>query len=172
MSGKPLSPPHPTATLFNTLTTLSKPPTNAFIMPKALTKVIYKPDHTSLSEYTVIVNPEEVERGRNVNALYECEQKTQLTLSFHSSIPLVDVLDSFVVLHSNQGRSGTLTKPSKQQLETDFGTSDENEVVRKILEKGKDQASDAIGTATGISTNLSRGRGSVELNRGGNGGRV
>jgi hypothetical protein len=30
------------------------------IMTKSLTKVIYKPDHTSTSEYTVIVNPEEV----------------------------------------------------------------------------------------------------------------
>lgn len=31
-------------------------------MTKALTKVIYRPDHQSISEYTVIVNPEEVRR--------------------------------------------------------------------------------------------------------------
>lgn len=39
-----------------------------------------------------------------------------------------------------------LGQASKQQLENEFGTSKDVDVVLKILEKGKDQPSDAIGT--------------------------
>ncbi|KAG5648837.1 hypothetical protein DXG03_000186 [Asterophora parasitica] len=120
-------------------------------MPKSLTKVIYKPDHTSNSEYTVIVNPEEFKK-----------------LCFtDTSIPLAEVVDSFTIFHSTQGRQGYLGQPSKQQLDTDFGTSNDTDVVKIILEKGKDQAADSIGLGTGTEKNLARGGGSVDLNRGG-----
>ncbi|KAG6832163.1 hypothetical protein H0H92_004894 [Tricholoma furcatifolium] len=100
-------------------------------MPKALTKVIYKPDHTSNNEYTVVVNPEEYKKWKA------------------------------------GGRQGFLGQPSKQLLDTDFGTNNDMDVVTAILEKGKDQASDSVGATSSVSTNLSRGnRGSVEVRSG------
>ncbi|KAF9464854.1 DUF1960-domain-containing protein [Collybia nuda] len=116
-------------------------------MTKALTKVIYKPDHTSTSEYTVIVNPEEFKKWKDGD----------------TSIPLSEVVDSFTVFHSSQGRSGFLGQASQQQLDTDFGTVKNDEIVKEILTKGRDQASDSIGSLSGVSTNLSRGRASLDM---------
>ncbi|KAG6881235.1 hypothetical protein C0993_002281, partial [Termitomyces sp. T159_Od127] len=65
---------------------------------------------------------------------------------------------AFDIFHSNQGHQGHLGKPSKQQLENDFGTSKDDEVVSKILENGKDQGSDRIGSQYSVSTNVTRGR--------------
>ncbi|KAG5721736.1 hypothetical protein E4T56_gene17641, partial [Termitomyces sp. T112] len=106
-------------------------PFNIFIMSKSLTKVIYKPDHTSTDEYTVIVNPEEYKKWK----------------AGDTSVPISQVVDSFDIFHSNQGHQGRLGQPSKQQLENDFGTSKDEEVVTQILQKGKDQGSDRIGSS-------------------------
>ena len=40
------------------------------------------------------------------------------------------------VFFSNQGSQGILGKPSKQQLENTFGTTNEMEIIGQILAKG------------------------------------
>ncbi|RVX68228.1 hypothetical protein B0A52_08737 [Exophiala mesophila] len=58
------------------------------------------------------------------------------------SIPLVQVVDSFKVLVSHKhGAQGELDTASKATLENEFGTSNEDEVVKKILEEGQLQTS-------------------------------
>jgi ribosome maturation protein Sdo1 len=56
------------------------------------------------------------------------------------SVPLVDVVDSFdVFVTHKQGAQGHLDRASKASLENEFGTSNDDEVVKKILEKGSVQ---------------------------------
>lgn len=190
-------------------------------MTKSLTKVIYRPDHTSTSEYMVIVNPEEVRRhspptlitslNNYRNPVQEMERRrwachlrslaisipdyfcfldtyerlvltseTNLTQSFSQNYPtgwscrlcvfflprgssLITLFTAFSVFHSSQGRSGFLGQASQQQLDADFGTVKNDEVVKEILTKGRDQASDSIGSLSSGTTNMARGRGSVDL---------
>lgn len=54
-----------------------------------------------------------------------------------SSVPMVNVVDSFDVLRYNNGKSGTLVRPSKAELEHVFGTSNEDEIVKIMLENGE-----------------------------------
>ncbi|KZW04183.1 DUF1960-domain-containing protein [Exidia glandulosa HHB12029] len=96
-------------------------------MVKALHRVIYKPDSTSTDEYMVVVEQDEYKRwleGR--------------------SVALAMVVDSFEVFHSGQGSQGRWGRPSKQQLETIFGSSKEDDVVKLILEKGELKAGDSF----------------------------
>ena len=64
--------------------------------------------------------------------------------------------EAFRVFFSNQGSQGILRQPSQQQLDNDFGTHKDDEVVKEILEKGQLQNSVAIASGPG-SLNLSRG---------------
>ncbi|BGO93001.1 hypothetical protein NBRC10512_004222 [Rhodotorula toruloides] len=57
--------------------------------------------------------------------------------SAHSSIPLVEVVDSFDVFHTGQGSQGVLSRASKQELENIFSTTNEDEIVQIVLEKGR-----------------------------------
>jgi ribosome maturation protein Sdo1 len=58
------------------------------------------------------------------------------------STPLVDVVDSFdVFITHKQGAQGVFDRASKSSLENEFGSSNEDDVVRKILEKGEVQES-------------------------------
>jgi len=50
------------------------------------------------------------------------------------SIPMVDVVDSFAVF---RGRKGEADHPAKGELESEFGTSNNDSVVTQILEKGE-----------------------------------
>ncbi|KAF2100310.1 DUF1960-domain-containing protein [Rhizodiscina lignyota] len=53
------------------------------------------------------------------------------------SIPLVDVVDSFDVFCTHkQGVQGKLDRASNAELENEFGTHKEDDVVKMILEKG------------------------------------
>jgi hypothetical protein len=53
------------------------------------------------------------------------------------TIPLVDVVSSFEVFVTNKhGAQGTLNRASKGVMENEFGTSKEDDVVKKILEDG------------------------------------
>ncbi|KAI0070503.1 DUF1960-domain-containing protein [Panus rudis PR-1116 ss-1] len=99
----------------------------------AISKVVYKPDHTRSDEYIVIVHPEEYKKWK----------------------------EAFDVFHSTQGAQGLLGRPSKQQLENDFGSSRDDEVVAAILEKGKEETSGGIATGT-VATNLSKGSFAVD----------
>ncbi|GAB1310408.1 Ribosome maturation protein [Madurella fahalii] len=53
------------------------------------------------------------------------------------SVPLAQVVSSFKVFTTHrQGAQGILEGASNAMLENEFGTSDENDAVLKILEKG------------------------------------
>ncbi|ESK95054.1 duf1960 family protein [Moniliophthora roreri MCA 2997] len=106
---------------------------------RTLTKVIYKPDSQSTDEYIIIVNPEEYNKWKDGD----------------TTIPLADVVDSFQIFHSNQGNQGILRHASKQQLENEFGSSKDIDVVQKMLERGKSQPG-KISTFT-FQTNAVRG---------------
>src|ERR1700742_574661 len=57
-----------------------------------------------------------------------------------SSKPLVDVVNSFqVFVTGKQGAQGQMNRASKAALENEFGTSKDDDVVKKILEKGEVQ---------------------------------
>ena len=90
------------------------------------------------------------------------------------TIPLADVVDckllpmtictvlislrcttAFKIFYSAQVAQGLLGAPSKQQLDTVFGTHKDVEVVEFMLKNGREQASDGI-TSTGT-LNVSRG---------------
>ncbi|KAF9651076.1 DUF1960-domain-containing protein [Thelephora ganbajun] len=114
-------------------------------MGKAITKVIYKPDSQSTDEYLIIVNPEEYKKYKAGGEL--CRE----------TIPLANVVDSFKIFFSNQGGQGILGKPSKQQLETVFGTSVDVDVIKLMIQKGKEQSGDTIQGNSFGSTNVTRG---------------
>jgi len=55
-----------------------------------------------------------------------------------SSIPLVDVVNSFDVFVTNKhGPQGVLDRASKSQLENEFNTTRNEEAIAKILTEGK-----------------------------------
>lgn len=114
--------------------------TSTLIMTKSLTKVIYKPDTQSTDEYIAFVNPEQYKKWK----------------AGDTTIPLADVVDSFQIFHSGQGAQGILGQPSKQQLDTVFGTHKDIDCISILLQKGTAQASEAIMTGS-LSTNPTRG---------------
>jgi len=109
-------------------------------MTKSLTKVIYKPDPQSTDEFIAIVNPVEYKKWHEGD----------------TTIPLSEVVDSFHIFHSGQGVQGILGQPSKQQLDTVFGTHNDIDCMTILLQKGTAQASEAISGGT-ASTNFARG---------------
>jgi ribosome maturation protein Sdo1 len=62
------------------------------------------------------------------------------------TIPLVSIVDSFDIFHTGQGSQGLLARPSKQELETVFGTHNDTEVVEQVLSKGRLVTGPAIET--------------------------
>jgi len=116
------------------------------------------------------------------NFLFSLDQ----TDSSISSIPLVDVVEcgslvvalffilsthfsAFNVYHTGQGVQGLQKTPSKQQLDTIFGTHSEVDVVEFILKNGKphgDIEPNVNSSGKGVpALNVSRGSGVVD-NRG------
>ncbi|KAF8265140.1 hypothetical protein EI94DRAFT_1557227, partial [Lactarius quietus] len=93
-------------------------------MGKSIAKIVYKPDHNASDVFLVVVVREEVRIG--------------------ARIPLTDVVDSFEIFSSNQGPQGLLCRPSKQELDTVFGTHNDIEVIEHILSKGKEEASASL----------------------------
>ncbi|EGG07185.1 uncharacterized protein MELLADRAFT_86012 [Melampsora larici-populina 98AG31] len=121
-------------------------------MSPTINKVIYKPDSMSTDEFIAIIS--------DVPAY-----KKWLGTEGDKSIPLVEIVDSFDVFHSGQGAQGLLNRPSKQELETVFGTSNDTEVITIVLEKGRLESSDGQPLKF-ASKNDNRG-GSNNINRGG-----
>jgi len=102
-------------------------------MSPNLSKVVYKPDTQSTDEYIIVVNPDQLKKWKEGD----------------TTIPLADVVDSFNIYHSNQGAQGILRTPSKQQLESTFGTSKDVEVIQYMLGHGKEQPAEGFkATAT------------------------
>ncbi|ERF68806.1 hypothetical protein EPUS_06250 [Endocarpon pusillum Z07020] len=72
------------------------------------------------------------------------------------SIPLAQVMAGFKVFQTHKhGAQGVLDGASKSTLENEFGTSNDDEVIIKILEGGEVQASE-IGERVGV-TNITKG---------------
>lgn len=61
------------------------------------------------------------------------------------------------MLFSNQGAQGLLGKPSNQDLDNTFGTHVDTDVVKQILEKGKEESADGIRSSAWGSTNDGKG---------------
>merc|ERR1711939_948329 len=55
-----------------------------------------------------------------------------------------DFVSSFKVFVSKQGKQGPLDGASNQTLETEFGTSQEEEVIKQIIEKGTMQETEGM----------------------------
>jgi hypothetical protein len=78
------------------------------------------------------------------------------------------ILIAFQIFLSESGTQGILRQPSNQQLDTDFGTHKDTEVVEFILKHGKEQPAEGISGSTTM--NLSRGTLGIpeRRNKGGN----
>lgn len=74
---------------------------------------------------------------------------------------------AFEIHSSNQGPQGLLRRPSKQELDTEFGTHVDVDVIQIILEKGKEEAGESIASGKWASKNDSKGSAFLD-NRGGN----
>ncbi|KAH9061003.1 DUF1960-domain-containing protein [Lactarius vividus] len=120
-------------------------------MGKAATKVVYKPDPNASDVFLVLVNHVEYKKWKGGDR----------------TIPLVEVVDSFEIFSSNQGPQGILCRPSKQQLDTVFGTHIDVDVIQQILDKGKVEASENLASEKWGSKNDSKGSAFVDT-RGGN----
>ncbi|ORY85349.1 ribosome maturation protein [Leucosporidium creatinivorum] len=113
------------------------------------TKAVYKPDSQSTDEFIVVVQD---------------ESAAQRWIGGDKTIPLVSIVDSFDVFHSGQGSQGILQRPSKQELETVFGTHNDTEIVETILTKGKfvtGKAIDSLGQSSKNTSGQQTSRGSV-----------
>jgi len=75
-----------------------------------------------------------------------------------TTIAIANVVDSFNIYFSTQGHQGLLGQQSKQQLDADFGTTKDDEIIHKILTEGKSQAGDGFNSPLGLNTtNVTRG---------------
>jgi hypothetical protein len=76
----------------------------------------------------------------------------EITLEISSSC---EILIAFQIFISEHGTQGILRQPSKQQLDTDFGTHKDIEVVEFMLKNGKEQAGEGISGS--VNLNFARG---------------
>ena len=67
------------------------------------------------------------------------------------------LITAFEILSSNQGPQGLLRRPSKQELDNEFGTHVDVDVIQQILEKGKDESGESIASGKWGSKNDSIG---------------
>lgn len=64
---------------------------------------------------------------------------------------------AFQIFHSGQGAQGILGQPSKQQLDTVFGTTKDIDVMEILLKKGTAQAGEGIANSGYNNMNATRG---------------
>ncbi|GAA5857241.1 hypothetical protein JCM8547_009393 [Rhodosporidiobolus lusitaniae] len=89
---------------------------------------VYKPDSMSTDEFIVIVG--------DVDAANKW-------IGGDRTIPLAEIVDSFDVFHTGQGSQGILARPSKQELDTVFSSTNINDIVETVLSKGRIITSEA-----------------------------
>jgi len=69
--------------------------------------------------------------------IYVSDQEMVEKWKKDKSVPMVDVVESFDVFEIPQGgNTGHVDRPSRQELHSVFGTSDEHEIIAKILNEG------------------------------------
>ncbi|CAO3695080.1 unnamed protein product [Umbelopsis ramanniana] len=62
------------------------------------------------------------------------------------TIPIVEVVQSYEILHvPNGGNTGEAVRPAKGALESAFGTSNTDDIVKKILTDGEYKGGSHIG---------------------------
>ncbi|KAL5117254.1 hypothetical protein ACEQ8H_004813 [Pleosporales sp. CAS-2024a] len=71
------------------------------------------------------------------------------------TVPLTEVVAGWKIFTSEHGKQGILNGASNSQLENEFGTKNEDDVVKQILEKGVIQTTENP-ERTGV-TNESKG---------------
>ena len=59
-----------------------------------------------------------------------------------SSVPLAQVVAGYKILIPEHGKQGVLNTASNSQLENEFGTTNEDEIIKKILQSGEVQTSE------------------------------
>ncbi|KAJ4366255.1 hypothetical protein N0V83_007891 [Neocucurbitaria cava] len=59
-----------------------------------------------------------------------------------SSVPLADVVAGWKIMVPEHGKQGILNTASNGQLENEFGTKNEDEVIKKILQQGEIQTAE------------------------------
>ncbi|KPV78622.1 uncharacterized protein RHOBADRAFT_41166 [Rhodotorula graminis WP1] len=116
---------------------------------KSYHKAVYKPDSQSTDEWIIIVG--------DVAAAEKWKGGDRYVSPSSSSIPLVDIVDSFDVFHTGQGSQGILARPSKQELDAVFETTKEDEIVEIILTKGQIKSGDTPHQWTGKNDSKSGG---------------
>ncbi|THH05617.1 hypothetical protein EW145_g4664 [Phellinidium pouzarii] len=122
------------------VSTLPTRPSTSSTMGKSLTKVIYKPDSQSTEEFLMYVNPAEYMKWINRDA----------------TISLTEVVDSFDVFVSTQGKQGHLGKASDSQLVNTFGSKKDVDVAEILLRSGTAQSANGLND-DGATKNSSHG---------------
>ena len=59
-----------------------------------------------------------------------------------SATPLAQVVAGWKIMIPEHGKQGVLNTASNSQLENEFGTTNEDEIIKKILETGEIQSSE------------------------------
>ena len=67
----------------------------------------------------------------------------EIIITSLSRLSLFNMIDTNADDNHSHGAQGILNSASKQTLENEFGTKDEDEILTKILENGKVQAVEA-----------------------------
>merc|ERR1712072_1501198 len=81
---------------------------------KSTHKLVWKPDPTDTLEFITVID--------DVDA----------------TIPLVEIVDTFEVFTTNVGgNQGLLERPSKQQLDSIFGTHKDDDIMVTMIQKGE-----------------------------------
>ncbi|GAA5843971.1 hypothetical protein JCM5353_000047 [Sporobolomyces roseus] len=101
-------------------------------MAPSHTKAVYKPDSQSTDEFIIIIEDADLAQKWIAGG-----KPLLARLSLDTTIPLVEIVDSFDVFHTGQGSQGILERPSKQVLDTVFSSTNEQDIVQIVLEKGR-----------------------------------
>ncbi|GAA6046693.1 hypothetical protein NBRC10513_001526 [Rhodotorula toruloides] len=123
-------------------------------------KVVYKPDSQSTDEWIVVVgdlaaaekwrggdryasfsspprhSPLPEPRPPTTPGNFSTSSPPRIHVSCTTNEP-IRLVDSFDVFHTGQGSQGVLSRASKQELENIFSTTNEDEIVQIVLEKGR-----------------------------------
>ncbi|KAI5797415.1 ribosome maturation protein [Peziza echinospora] len=90
------------------------------------------------------------------NKLAEFRKELKHNPGTNTTVPLTEILDSFTIFTSNpQLGQVPLETPSKATLENEFGTGDQDFMIRKILEFG--EVKEQKGRSREGNTNLTLG---------------
>lgn len=89
-------------------------------VPKGtISRVVYQKESKGDTFIVIAASPDMVKKWRS-----------------DKTIPLIEVVDGYKIFSSRQGAQGQLAAASRGELENEFGTSNEDEVIKRILQEG------------------------------------